>query len=197
MKGRQATPRFDHGPRDPVEPVSITSYFFISLVLGPLNSLLWYVPSSRYIWSSAPTLFLQEQIEDIIIKQRNTRSRDPVEKVYIKQRNTCRCSGWATSACHCTGVGQTIHEREQDLDEDLAARDHHLAGGKEQRGALRRAEHSHQRYCSNNQQQTENRSLLAKIENERDWASTREGHAFCAVSGWRGGELRRRLPLAC
>jgi hypothetical protein len=25
------------------------SYFFISLVLGPLNSLLWYVPSSRYI----------------------------------------------------------------------------------------------------------------------------------------------------
>ena len=30
------------------------SYFFISLVLGPLNSLLWYVPSSRYIWSSAP-----------------------------------------------------------------------------------------------------------------------------------------------
>ena len=24
------------------------SYFFISLVLGPLNSLLWYVPSSRY-----------------------------------------------------------------------------------------------------------------------------------------------------
>ena len=30
------------------------SYFFISLVLGPLNSLLWYAPSSRYIWSSAP-----------------------------------------------------------------------------------------------------------------------------------------------
>ena len=27
------------------------SYFFISLVLGPLNSLLWYVPSSRHIWS--------------------------------------------------------------------------------------------------------------------------------------------------
>jgi hypothetical protein len=25
-----------------------------SLVLSPLNSLLWYVPSSRYIWSSAP-----------------------------------------------------------------------------------------------------------------------------------------------
>ena len=34
------------------------SYFFISLVLVPLNSLLWYVPSSRYIWSSAPILFL-------------------------------------------------------------------------------------------------------------------------------------------
>ena len=27
------------------------SCFFISLVLGPLNSLLWYVPSKRYIWS--------------------------------------------------------------------------------------------------------------------------------------------------
>ncbi len=24
------------------------SYFFIPLVLGPLNSLVWYVPSSRY-----------------------------------------------------------------------------------------------------------------------------------------------------
>ena len=43
------------------------SYFFISLVLGPLSSLLWYVPSSRCIWSSAPILFLQEQIKDIII----------------------------------------------------------------------------------------------------------------------------------
>jgi len=28
------------------------SYFFIFLVLGPLNSLFWYLPSSRYIWSS-------------------------------------------------------------------------------------------------------------------------------------------------
>ena len=43
------------------------SYFFISLVLVPLNSLLWYVPSSSYTWSSAPILFLQEQIKDIII----------------------------------------------------------------------------------------------------------------------------------
>jgi hypothetical protein len=41
------------------------SYFFISLLLGPLNSLFWYVPSSRY--SSSPILFLQEQIKDIII----------------------------------------------------------------------------------------------------------------------------------
>ena len=49
------------------------SYFFISLVLGPLNSLLWYVPSSRYIWSSAPLfLFLQEQIKDIIITISNS-----------------------------------------------------------------------------------------------------------------------------
>jgi hypothetical protein len=39
-----------------------------TLFLRPLNSLLWYVPSSRYIWSSAPIfLFLQEQIKDIII----------------------------------------------------------------------------------------------------------------------------------
>ena len=38
------------GPGEAIGP----SYFFMSLVLGPLNSLLWYVPSSRYIWSSAP-----------------------------------------------------------------------------------------------------------------------------------------------
>jgi hypothetical protein len=44
------------------------SYFFISLVLGPLNNRLWYVPSSRYTWSSAPILFLQEQIKEIIIR---------------------------------------------------------------------------------------------------------------------------------
>jgi hypothetical protein len=43
------------------------SYFFISLVLGPLNSLLWYIPSSRYVWNSALILFLQEEIKDIII----------------------------------------------------------------------------------------------------------------------------------
>jgi hypothetical protein len=48
------------------------SYFFISLVLGPLNNLLWYVPSSRYIWKvymelGSSFLFLQEQIKDIII----------------------------------------------------------------------------------------------------------------------------------
>ena len=47
-----------------------TPYVFISSVLGPLNSLLWYVPSSRYIWSSAPILFLQEQIKDMIIIMR-------------------------------------------------------------------------------------------------------------------------------
>ena len=37
------------------------SYVFISIVLGPLNSLLSYVPSSGYIWSSDPILFRQEQ----------------------------------------------------------------------------------------------------------------------------------------
>ena len=36
-------------------------------MLGPLNSLLLYVTSSRYIWSLAPIFFLQEQIKDIII----------------------------------------------------------------------------------------------------------------------------------
>ena len=30
------------------------SYFFILWVIGPLNSLLWYVPFLRYIWSSGP-----------------------------------------------------------------------------------------------------------------------------------------------
>ena len=43
------------------------SSFFISFVIVPLNSLLWYVPSSRYIWSSASILFLSEQIKDNII----------------------------------------------------------------------------------------------------------------------------------
>ncbi len=42
------------------------SYFFISLVQGPLNSLLLYVPSSRYIWNTDPILFLQEQIERVM-----------------------------------------------------------------------------------------------------------------------------------
>ena len=45
------------------------SYFFISLVLGPLNSLLWYVPFSRYMELGSYFLFLQEQINDIIIKR--------------------------------------------------------------------------------------------------------------------------------
>jgi len=43
------------------------SYIFISLVIGTLDRLLWYVPTSRYTWSSAPILFLQEQRKDIII----------------------------------------------------------------------------------------------------------------------------------
>ena len=41
-------------PRPPGEERLGPSYFFMSFVLGPLHSLLWYVPSSRYIWSSAP-----------------------------------------------------------------------------------------------------------------------------------------------
>ena len=50
----------------------------LSLVLGPLNSLLWYVPSSRYIWSSAPILFLQEQTKDIIISNTFSKVSDLV-----------------------------------------------------------------------------------------------------------------------
>jgi hypothetical protein len=46
-----------------VDQDSLGPSCFISLVLGPLNSPLWYVPSSRYIWNSAPILF----IKDIII----------------------------------------------------------------------------------------------------------------------------------
>jgi hypothetical protein len=53
------------------------SYFFISLVLGPLNSLLWYVPSYRYTWSLAPVLVLQEQIKDIIIIISGITAREP------------------------------------------------------------------------------------------------------------------------
>jgi hypothetical protein len=43
------------------------SYFFISLVLGPLNSLLWNVPFERSMELGSYFLFLQEQIKDIII----------------------------------------------------------------------------------------------------------------------------------
>ena len=31
-----------------LSPIFLSSYFFRSLVLGPLNSLVWYVPSLRY-----------------------------------------------------------------------------------------------------------------------------------------------------
>ena len=48
----------------------------------PLNSLLWYVPSSRDIWSSGPILFLQEQInfEDIFITRPGMRLRSASER---------------------------------------------------------------------------------------------------------------------
>ena len=59
------------------------SYLFISLVLGPLNSLLWYVVVCDivvvvvvrtflkvYMELGAYFLFLQEQIKDIIISFR-------------------------------------------------------------------------------------------------------------------------------
>ena len=44
------------------------SYFLISLVLGPLNSLVWYVPSLRYTrglgWLDSYFLLLQQQLKD-------------------------------------------------------------------------------------------------------------------------------------
>ena len=42
------------------------SYFFISLVLSPLNSLVWWEVPSGYV-ALGWFLFLQEQIKDIII----------------------------------------------------------------------------------------------------------------------------------
>jgi hypothetical protein len=56
------------------------SYLGISFVLCPLNSLLWYVPSSRYTWSSAPNLFLPEQIKDIIIIRADSAGHVPSRK---------------------------------------------------------------------------------------------------------------------
>jgi hypothetical protein len=41
-------------------------YFFIPLVLGPLNRLVWWEVPLRYI-ALGSFLFLQEQIKDIII----------------------------------------------------------------------------------------------------------------------------------
>jgi hypothetical protein len=43
------------------------SYFFISLWLGPLNSLLWYVPSSRYIHGARLLLCSASTNKSIII----------------------------------------------------------------------------------------------------------------------------------
>jgi hypothetical protein len=42
------------------------SYFFIPLMLGPLNNLVWWEVSLGYI-ALRSFLFLQEQIKDIII----------------------------------------------------------------------------------------------------------------------------------
>jgi hypothetical protein len=43
------------------------SYFFISLVLGPLNSLMVRTFLKVYMELGSSYLFLQEQIKDIII----------------------------------------------------------------------------------------------------------------------------------
>jgi hypothetical protein len=51
----------------PGEARTILLLHIISVRPSKNPIMVWYVPSSRYIWSSAPIFFLQEQIEDIII----------------------------------------------------------------------------------------------------------------------------------
>jgi hypothetical protein len=47
------------------------SYFFIPLVLGPLNRLVWWEVPLGYV-ALGSFLFLQEQIKDIIIILRDS-----------------------------------------------------------------------------------------------------------------------------
>jgi hypothetical protein len=54
------------------------SYFFISLVLGPLNSLLWLRTFLKvYMELGSYFLFLQEQIKDIIIRSETSPGPTP------------------------------------------------------------------------------------------------------------------------
>ncbi len=65
------------------------SYFFISLVFGPLNNFLWYVPSKFlkvYMELGSYFLFLQEQIKDIIIMRRARETYQPDWRVRGKMR---------------------------------------------------------------------------------------------------------------
>jgi hypothetical protein len=51
------------------------SYFFIPLVSGPLNSLVWWEVPLGYI-ALRSFLFLQEQIKDIIISPPRSKGRE-------------------------------------------------------------------------------------------------------------------------
>ena len=92
------------------------SYFFISLELGPLNNLLWYVPSSRYVELGSSFLFLQEQINDIIITNHyddddllspypnRDLSGTLLKRVYTDNQRQClRAAGCAPPFCRLQG----------------------------------------------------------------------------------------------
>jgi hypothetical protein len=54
------------------------SYFFISLVLGPLNSLVWYVPSLRYTLGLGWRIHCGVEVtESSTNKQHHLSRRDP------------------------------------------------------------------------------------------------------------------------
>ena len=66
------------------------SYFFTSLVPGPLNSLVWYVPSSRLTRGLGWRIHYGSKVtESSTNKQHIIITADGVDyRDYIKQRNT-------------------------------------------------------------------------------------------------------------
>ena len=72
------------------------SYFFIPLVLGPLNSLVWLeVPLGDIALGCF--LFLQEQIRDIIIKDTESGNVLPWEHIVNEAERLRRASEDATT----------------------------------------------------------------------------------------------------
>jgi hypothetical protein len=53
------------------------SYFFISLVLGPLNSLVWYVPSLRYTRSLGWRMHCGVKVTESSTSKQHHQSRGP------------------------------------------------------------------------------------------------------------------------